>query len=1453
MKKKWLIWIFSIILYTVFFLNSWYSEYENSNNYVPWEVLVKYKTQSNSQKGWIQISSINTLSTLEKTLEKDDFEIKSTISDSDIAIVSIKNGMSVEDTIEVLEKNPNIEHVEPNYIFHTFSIDTDPLGNFLWWLNNNGLLHNYTDTWYYNDPLEYHTVIPWEDIDWIKMRNTFSGSFSQSSPGSVVAVVDEWVNYNHEDLKNQMRDDWDWHHWKDFVQNDNDPLPSSTDSHWTHVAWTIAAEMNNWKWIFWVNPNSKIMSIKVMENWAWTYDTIISWINYAITNDIKIINASFWWTWSIYPNILEDAINKFKKIWWLFIAAAGNEGDNNDNVNVYPCNINLDNIICVSATTTDKQLAKFSNYWNSVDVWAPWIFIHSTSIDWSNYTNYYEDKDWTSMATPHVAGLASLARSFRPNASYSEIKEAILNNWEDFTYSRGWVTYHSKRINAYNTLYALDNYAPINPTLTSPESWYITEIPSNINFKWSTTTDTGVWVSWYIFELSNSSNFNSLITWITLSSTWLSLNINSTWNYYWRVKAFDLKWNIWSWNIFSFSVKNDGIPSQKPSCSISQDPASWTWTNSWVTLTINYNTENTQPISWYSWDNLTYSLTQTKIVTAIWEYTAYVKDISWNTGSCSIQVNNIDNTPPTCWSWSYEPSLSTRTNWNVTATLGNSTDSGWAWTNKAWWNCTITEYNGTCDVTITDNAWNSTTCTSDYAAKMDKVSPTISFNKPNGTTNTSHSIVVSASDNWEFSWSLNIKYRWQTESTCSNNESEYSSTTLIWWLNSASTTLVLDNSYPNWDYYLCILNWTISDKAWNKNSWNKAWPFSLTNIEPYCNITANPSSWTNGNVILTATVNMQNPDKYSWTWFEEMSSALTTLTVSENWYKTLYIKDSNWSTGSCSINVNNIDKTPPSLQINYSTTTCTSSNVTVRVNAEDSISWIHPNWYSRGNSINSTRWTSTENIMIENWNWTVYVRDNALNYTWIQYNVSWIDKTSPTLTPNNANWHECSLITWSVNANDEWCWSSNLTYSWNGFWAWTTTEKFGYKLMWVWTRTWNVRVIDWAWNTSSSVNVIYSWTDTLPTLSSWNFNYSTKITSSNSTNIWNIVTMLWVIDWECWSNYISAISVNCSNGSWLLNNNVLTITAPSNSEWTSTCTITFIDDENNSTTWSFIYTYNTKTSWNNSWWWGGGWGGWGWWWGWGGWSKKTDNKIDDKIDHLKDLIYWDDDDNNGDVIDKIDYLKDLVGENDDINNENNSVNYPVNTIYQINVNNGHWSAYSSNWFLEWPSQEVLTNGYTRELNNAYSFAYINWITTMNSIKNANMNWRLKRIEMAKMLSNYAIRTLWKIPDTSKSIAFWDVSSSLDAQYGNWVTLAYQLWIMWQNMKNNNFRPDDIVTRAEFATALSRLLYWTKDWSDSYYSTHLEKLYLEWIISNTNPNMHEVRWYVMLMLMRSSIK
>ena len=152
-----------------------------------------------------------------------------------------------------------------------------------------------------------------------------------------------------------------------------------------------------------------------------------------------------------------------------------------------------------------------------------------------------------------------------------------------------------------------------------------------------------------------------------------------------------------------------------------------------------------------------------------------------------------------------------------------------------------------------------------------------------------------------------------------------------------------------------------------------------------------------------------------------------------------------------------------------------------------------------------------------------------------------------------------------------------------------------------------------------------------------------------------------------------------------------------------------------------------------------------------------------------------------------------------------------------------------------------------ELNAAYEFAYKNKITTQDTYYNANMSWPLSRAAMAKMLSYYAINLLWLKPDISRHISFDDVSKSLDEQYDNWISLAYQLGIMWINMEH--FRPNDKVTRAEFATALSRLLYNTKDGSP-YYKPHFDKLKAEWIITTTDPYMEEVRWYVMLMLLRS---
>ena len=127
---------------------------------------------------------------------------------------------------------------------------------------------------------------------------------------------------------------------------------------------------------------------------------------------------------------------------------------------------------------------------------------------------------------------------------------------------------------------------------------------------------------------------------------------------------------------------------------------------------------------------------------------------------------------------------------------------------------------------------------------------------------------------------------------------------------------------------------------------------------------------------------------------------------------------------------------------------------------------------------------------------------------------------------------------------------------------------------------------------------------------------------------------------------------------------------------------------------------------------------------------------------------------------------------------------------------------------------------------------------------------LTRAELAKMVSKYAINILKKERNTNEECIFNDITNELDIKYDNGITHACELWLMWQNIKE--FRPNDWVTRAEFGTVLSRALWWNKnEWGSTYYENHLKALKAEWIMNKIDtPTNREIRWYVMLMLMRS---
>ena len=176
--------------------------------------------------------------------------------------------------------------------------------------------------------------------------------------------------------------------------------------------------------------------------------------------------------------------------------------------------------------------------------------------------------------------------------------------------------------------------------------------------------------------------------------------------------------------------------------------------------------------------------------------------------------------------------------------------------------------------------------------------------------------------------------------------------------------------------------------------------------------------------------------------------------------------------------------------------------------------------------------------------------------------------------------------------------------------------------------------------------------------------------------------------------------------------------------------------------------------------------------------------------------------------------------------------------------------------LEKAMESANNSDVDQELKNAYIYAFLNGITTQPTIDEAELDRGVTRAEMAKMMVMFAKSVLGKERVKTGIVQYPDVDSSL-GDLASYIQLAYQFQIMWIDANGDpieNFNPNGEVTRAEFATVLSRILYgseYNQEWAD-FYSKHLEALKEASILKNTTPTMKELRGWVMLMLMRTSV-
>lgn len=401
----------------------------------------------------------------------------------DVYHISLLNHLTVTEAVELLKENPAVEYAEPNYIYNIDAPTTpnDPFFNELWGLHNTGQAGGTPDA----------------DIDAAEAWDVRTGNRS-----IVVAVIDTGVDYTHEDLAANMWTnpgetangiDDDLNGYVDDIYGidtfNDDADPYDDNGHGTHCSGTIGAVGNNSIGVVGVNWNISIMALKFLGSDGWGYtDDAVECIEYAMmmkigySVNVRVLSNS--WGGGDYSQALYDAIAAAGAWDVLFVAAAGNYVGNTDWIPHYPSSYDLGNIISVAATDRNDNLAYFSGWGpSSVDVGAPGDNILSTVP-----ANAYAWYSGTSMATPHVSGLAALVLDGYPSYSCMQVKTRILTTVDKLSSLTGKVLTDG-RINAWQALTTADAALYLDVVEPAEEFQFIKTVEYNISAWVHTVSD----------------------------------------------------------------------------------------------------------------------------------------------------------------------------------------------------------------------------------------------------------------------------------------------------------------------------------------------------------------------------------------------------------------------------------------------------------------------------------------------------------------------------------------------------------------------------------------------------------------------------------------------------------------------------------------------------------------------------------------------------------------------------------------------------------------------------------------------------------------------------------------------------------------------------------------------------------------------------------------------------
>jgi len=352
-----------------------------------------------------------------------------------LPVYTFETQRDVIELVEELNQNPDVEYAQPNYIYTIASQNPNDLYADA---NQDGVWS--TGAWGQS----------YDDLWGITKTQTNQAWALSEGQNIIVAIVDTGIDYTHEDLKDNMwknpdeiagngvDDDKngfidDIYGW-DFYNNDNDP--KDDHGHGSHCSGTIGAVGNNAKGIIGMAPKVKLMALKGLSgSGSGTSEQLGKGIKYAVDNGARVISNS----WGPQggnggsDKVTEEAAFYAYSKGAVVVFAAGN--DNKDVKDYSPANKNY--TIAVAASSENDEKCSFSNYGDLIDVAAPGcvsnilsVKADGTSMGTAVGTGYTRAQG-TSMATPHVAGLAALVLSINPDFTFEQVRDFIRDYADD--------------------------------------------------------------------------------------------------------------------------------------------------------------------------------------------------------------------------------------------------------------------------------------------------------------------------------------------------------------------------------------------------------------------------------------------------------------------------------------------------------------------------------------------------------------------------------------------------------------------------------------------------------------------------------------------------------------------------------------------------------------------------------------------------------------------------------------------------------------------------------------------------------------------------------------------------------------------------------------------------------------------------------------------------------------